>query len=188
MKNLKIILVLTIALLAFAVHLPAKERQLKPPKRDANGIDWYDYEAGWEKAKAENKHMFVDFTATWCGWCKRLEANTFSQTPVIKALTDDFVPVKVWEKNPDTLMIDGLKITSENLRLREFGATSFPQLWFVSPKGVRVGPVKGYVQAEQLLQYFEIVKTYSYDSTLDESGNPINPPAETEQPSEKQEP
>ena len=188
MRNLKFILTLTVILLATAPLGLSKGREQKPPKRDVNGIDWYDYEAGWEKAKAENKHMFVDFTATWCVWCKRLEANTFSKAPVIKSLTDDFVAVKVWEKNPDTLEIDGYRIASEDLRRLQFGATSFPQLWFVSPKGARVGPIKGFVQAEQLMQYFDIVKTYAYDSTLDESGNPINPPKESDNTTETQEP
>ncbi len=174
MKNLKLILVLTVVLFAAASPVLSGERELKPPKKDVNGIDWYNYEAGWEKAKAEGKHMFVDFTATWCIWCKRLEANTFSQAPVIEALTKDFVAVKVWEKSPDTLMLDGFKIAEEDLRKREFRANSFPQLWFVSPKGVRVGPIKGFVQADQLMQYFDVVKTYGYDSTLDESGNPIS--------------
>ena len=188
MKNTKTILIIVVALLVTASLALSKGREQKPPKRDANGIDWYDYEAGWKKAKAENKHMFIDFTATWCVWCKRLDANTFSKAPVVKALTEDFVAVKIWEKSPDTLEIDGYRIASEDLRIREFGANSFPQLWFVSPKGARVGPIKGFVQAEQLMQYFDIVKTYAYDSTLDESGNPINLPEGSDKSTETQEP
>jgi len=173
MKSARPVFVLTVAVLTVAIVLQAKERQLKPPKKDSNGIEWYNYEAGWEKAKAENKHMFVDFTAVWCIWCKRLEAKTFSEAPIVKALTEDFVPVKVWERSPDTAVIDGFRISEIDLRKNEFGVRSFPQLWFVSPKGVRIGPIKGYVNADQLLKYFSIVKTYGYDSTLDEFGNPI---------------
>jgi thioredoxin-related protein len=158
--------------LASLVWAEEATKKLKEPVKDPNGISWYDYEAGWQKAKTENKHMFVDFTATWCGWCKRLEAGTFSDPKVIAALTNEFVPVKVWEKCPDTLDLDGFKIASEDLRVREFGATSFPMLWFVSPKAVRVGPVRGYVDAPTLLRYLDLVKTYAYDTTLDASGNP----------------
>jgi thiol:disulfide interchange protein len=174
-KNFKILSFIILAALIVSASLVwavETKKKLKEPVKDPNGISWYDYEAGWQKAKAENKHMFVDFTATWCGWCKRLEAGTFSDPKVIAALTNDFVPVKVWEKNPDTLDLDGYKIASEDLRIREFGATSFPMLWFVSPKAVRVGPVRGYVDAPTLLQFFDVVKYYRYDSTLDESGKP----------------
>ena len=188
MENLRSIFVLIVVLFATASPALSKERKLKPPKKDSNGIEWYNYEAGWEKAKAENKHMFVDFTATWCVWCKRLELNTFSQPQVLKALTEDFVPVKVWEKSPDTLEIDGYRITEIDLRKREFRATSFPQLWFVSPKGTRIGPIRGFVQAEQLMQYLDIVRTYAYDSTLDESGNPINQSEESDGTGDSREP
>src|SRR5204862_6632909 len=30
------------------------------------------------KARAEKKVVFVDFTTEWCGWCKKLEQDTFS--------------------------------------------------------------------------------------------------------------
>ena len=172
MKTTRFVL---LALLVVSVSLAwgaDTKKKLKEPVKDPNGIAWYDYEAGWQKAKAENKHMFVDFTATWCGWCKRLEGSTFSDQRVIDALTKDFVPVKVWEKCPDTLDIDGLKIASEDLRQKEFGANSFPMLWFVSPKAVRVGPVRGYVDANTLVRFFDVVKNYSYDTTLDASGSP----------------
>lgn len=172
MRAFRIILLTALVASASLVWAASTGKKLKDPVKDPNGIAWYNYEAGWQKAKAENKHMFVDFTATWCGWCKRLEAGTFSDPKVIDALTKDFVPVKVWEKSPDTLDIDGFKIAEEDLRVKEFGATSFPMLWFVSPKAVRIGPVRGYVDAPTLLRFFDVVKNYSYDTTLDASGNP----------------
>lgn len=172
MHRARFALILFTAVLAVTLGLEASSKKLKEPVKDGNGIEWYNYEAGWQKAKAENKHMFVDFTATWCIWCRRLEQSTFSEKKVIEALANDFVPVKVWEKSPDTLDIDGFKITEQDLRIREFQARSFPTLWFVSPKGVRIGPVRGYVDAPTLLHFFDVVKSYRYDTTLDESGNP----------------
>ena len=137
-------------------------------------IKWYDYEAGWKKAKAENKHMFVDFTATWCGWCKKLERDTFSQKPVIDALNNDFVPVKVWEHSQDTLDIDGYKIATKDLIKKEFRVRGYPALWFVrADDGVRIGPAGGYVDAQRFLQVLDIVKNYRYDSTRTETGEKI---------------
>lgn len=175
MKKVRLFLFLTAVTVLVALAVVAGTDKAKAPSKDTNGIEWYGYQDGWNKAKAENKHMFVDFTATWCVWCKRLEANTFSDKRVIEALGKDFVPVKVWEKSPDTLDIDGYRIAEEDLRVKEFGATSFPTMWFVSPKGVRVGPVRGYIDANTLVHYLDVVKFYRYDTTLDESGNPKTP-------------
>ena len=172
MKATRFILLAALIVTASLASATDTKKPLKEPVKDPNGILWYNYEAGWQKAKAENKHMFVDFTATWCGWCKRLEGSTFADPRVIEALSKDFVPVKVWEKSPDTIDIDGYRISEQDLRRNEFGANSFPMLWFVSPKNVLIGPIRGYVDANTLLNAFDIVKNYRYDSTLDASGNP----------------
>ena len=38
-------------------------------------IKWFAYDVGLAKAKKEGKHLFVDFTAKWCGYCKKMEKN-----------------------------------------------------------------------------------------------------------------
>src|SRR3954452_1427550 len=39
-----------------------------------------DLEKAKAQAKAENKKILLDFTGSdWCGWCKKLDAEVFSQ-------------------------------------------------------------------------------------------------------------
>ena len=168
------LVLLSVILLAWTLQATETEKQ-KPETQEENAkVNWYTYQDGWEKATAENKHMFVDFTATWCGWCKKLDKYTFSDPEVIDVLTSDFVPVQVWQKSRDTVNIDGYRITERNLMRKEFKIRGFPALWFVSPQGVRVGPAGGYVDKDRFLNILDIVRYYQYDSTRTETGEKIN--------------
>ena len=52
------------------------------------------YENGLAAAKSSNKPVMFFVTATWCGWCKRLARESFTD-PQIKKLLENFVLVIV---------------------------------------------------------------------------------------------
>src|SRR5690606_29750230 len=80
------------------------------PKADAksDSITWLTYPEGMAKIKSsEGKHLLIDFTASWCGWCKRMDKDTFSDKAIISYINENFIPVKVWGDSDKLLSIDG---------------------------------------------------------------------------------
>lgn len=59
----------------------------------AQGVKWQAIETA---AKAENssKLYFIDFYTNWCGWCKRMDRDTFSDSIVASILNKYYIPVK----------------------------------------------------------------------------------------------
>ncbi len=64
----------------------------------AEKINWVDFETGYATAVKDKKMLMIDVYTDWCGWCKVMDRNTFSNDTIIRMLNKDFVMVKL---NPE---------------------------------------------------------------------------------------
>ena len=142
----------------------------------AEKINWYSLDEAMTIAKEKNKHIFIDFSTSWCGYCKKMDKEVFTQQSVINLLNNDFIAVKVDGDGVKELEIDGYKIKEKDLTRREFKVTGYPTFWWLNPEGKKLFKVSGYKPAEYWVQALTFVKDYEYDSTLDKSGNKIQKP------------
>src|SRR6266853_5802987 len=85
-------------------------------------VNWeQNYDVGLERAKKDKKLVMVDVYTDWCGWCKKLDKDTYSDKDVEAKLTKDFIAVKV---NPEK--------SQRNAKLsRDFDTTGYPHIVFV---------------------------------------------------------
>ncbi len=83
------------ALLAFA-PLDTKESATGGTKESPVGLVWLkDYQTAWDRAKAEKKDIFIDFTGVNCTNCRSNENRIFPQADVRKEL-EKFVCVQLY--------------------------------------------------------------------------------------------
>jgi thioredoxin-related protein len=57
-------------------------------------IKWYTWEEAMLAMEKEPKKVFIDVYTDWCGWCKRMDASTFTDPGVIKEMNKHFYAVK----------------------------------------------------------------------------------------------
>ena len=61
----------------------------------AQQVEWKTIEqAAKTDTKTNAKLFFVDFYTSWCGWCKKMDKETFSNPVVAKILNTYYIPVK----------------------------------------------------------------------------------------------
>src|SRR5205807_219920 len=66
--------------------------------QENTGIKWTEgltWEQVKEKAKKENKYIFLDCFATWCGPCKLMDKEIYTNDTVGSYFNDKFISVKV---------------------------------------------------------------------------------------------
>ncbi|MEM2236754.1 MAG: thioredoxin domain-containing protein [Candidatus Caldarchaeum sp.] len=68
-----------------------------------NPVDWYPWgEEAFQKAKLENKPIFLSIGYSTCHWCHVMEKESFEDKQIAEILNTYFVPVKVdREERPD---------------------------------------------------------------------------------------
>ena len=67
---------------------------------DAYAVSWeYNFEVALKKAKDAQKPLMLDFYTEWCGWCTKLDSDTYTDAKV-NELSKKFICVKIdAEKN-----------------------------------------------------------------------------------------
>jgi uncharacterized protein len=68
-----------------------------------NPVDWFPWgEAALEKARAEDKPIFLSIGYAACHWCHVMERESFENAAVARFLNEHFVSIKVdREERPD---------------------------------------------------------------------------------------
>jgi len=94
-----------------------------------NPVDWYPWgEEAFERARNENKPIFLSVGYSTCYWCHVMERESFSDPEIARAMNDGFVCVKVdREERPD---VDEIYMTATQLLTRSGG---WPNSLFLTP-------------------------------------------------------
>lgn len=80
---------------------------------DGKNVRWMTWEeaviaAQAAKAAGETpKKIFVDIYTDWCGWCKKMDKETFEQSMVASYLNEHFYPVKFDAEQKESITFDG---------------------------------------------------------------------------------
>lgn len=140
------ILALVIAT-GYTVYASHKIESKAPIKTSAetseNGIKFF--EGTWQEAltlaQEENKLIFLDAYAAWCGPCKMMAKTTFQEKAVGDFFNANFINVKMdMEKS-----VEGPRLSNE------LYLTAYPTMYFLNYSEKPVYKTLGYLKAKKLI-------------------------------------
>lgn len=169
----KIVLLCVIA--TFAAHVQAQT----PAK-----INWIGFEAAMKLNSANPKPIIVDMYTSWCGFCRKLDAETFSDPRIIQFINDNYYAVKFDAETSDSIRYkdsvyynvrigalneDGTPAKGKSHSLAETllsGRMAYPTLVYMVPDKDIVAPVPGYVTPEKIEPYLLFFSEKIYEGNL----------------------
>lgn len=150
------------------------------PRIQAQEVAWMSWDEAVERASNDSqpKKIFVDVYTDWCGWCKKMDKDTFRNPEVAAYMSENFYMVKLDAEQKDPIEFRGNTYTFVPSGRRGYhqlaaallqGQMSYPTVVFLDESLNMLSPVPGYQKPDNFLRiarYFgeDIYKDTSWES------------------------
>src|SRR5690606_6169270 len=145
----KIVLLLLLTTLSFSVNAQVK---------------WMTMQEAVEAQKKNNKPIFIDAYTVWCGPCKMLDKNTFSDPKVAEVINEKYNAVKFNAEGNEEIQFNGKLYTNPNYQEARKNARNtmhqfteflrvpgYPTMVVINSEGKIEKSIVGYNTPEDLL-------------------------------------
>ena len=135
-----------------------------------------------EAQKTNPKNVLIDVYTNWCGPCKLMDRNTFSNTDIIRIINENYYAVKFNAEGNDTVTFMDKVFTNPNFdsaktqkrnsshQLTQFlGINAYPSTLFFDSDMNYLTPVKGYLNPKQIEIYLLLFKDNTYKNVKSQS-------------------
>ncbi|KPL14401.1 MAG: thioredoxin [Bacteroides sp. SM23_62] len=128
-------------------------------------VKWYSIEEAEKLNKQQPRKIMIDVYTDWCGWCKKMDKETFNHPVIAAYINEHYYPVKLNAESKEDIVFNGTtyKYVAQGARgYHELaagllnGQMSYPSVAYMNEKMELLGAVPGYMNAqsiEPLLNY-----------------------------------
>lgn len=164
--------VLTLLVFASTMLFNAFDVKATPP-----AVQWVTMEKAVELTRSNPRKIFVYIHTEWCGWCRRMESETFSNAVIVDYLNTNFYAVKLNAEETEPITFRGVTYENDGARGRRTphgfatailqGRMSYPAIAFFDEQLQLITSLPGFRPPANL----EAVLTFFHDDVFENDQN-----------------
>ena len=127
---------------------------MQPAKEKIQWLTMAEMQAAYSK---NPRPILVDVYTSWCGWCKVMDKQTYSNDKVAAYINEKYYAVKFDAESKDSVEWNGKKYGyNEKYKVNDvamyllFGELSYPSTVFLPTLDARPAPLAGYLKPKEL--------------------------------------
>lgn len=137
-------------------------------------INWMTMNEALEAQKEEPRKIIMDVYTTWCGPCKLMDKNTFSDKKVAAFINKNYYPVKFNAEGTEEIYYKDFNYTNPNYQPGRRGRNAthlfadaldlqgYPSLVFFNDNGDLIEDIAGYRTPQQLEIFLKMIANDDY--------------------------